>query len=144
MTTNGIITLRKATMDDRDFILSCRDDLKIGKAEHESWFARWIVRNYESSHEVLVVAEAVAVPVGIGRITIARLQVPVMLDTGCVVHYAIHPSSRKHGYGVELVKEMVQLAKAMDYSTVGAYIKRDNVASLKCALAGGVNAVGFI
>ena len=136
-----MITLRPATASDRDILFMWRQEYDpVTEAEHNAWLAKWIETMSLCSYEGLFIAEIDGVAIGTGRIT--------MVITGgrspAAVHYYIVPSLRQNGHGTELVKRLTEKAKWMGYREVVARIKRENRASLHCALMGGVTAVTFL
>jgi RimJ/RimL family protein N-acetyltransferase len=80
--------------------------------------------------------------VGAGRIENNFRSTPP--GTFCLLSYTIAPDVRGRGFGTELVRLLVVQAQALGYTTIGARIRRDNLASIKCALSGGVNAIRLL
>jgi len=158
-----MITLRPATMDDRDILRQWRNDLNAERLtsivpppsevtwqEHETWLALWIYKMWrrESPNDRMREGLFMAIDserglIGTGRITTPFLHGPIV--SGCLIHYTVAPEHRKKGLGTQLVRALVDEARVkMGYGTVGAQIHRANIASLKCALMGGVTAVEFL
>ncbi len=141
-----MITLRPATMDDRDLLQQWRHDYKPVEAGlHEFWVRGWVERMKECPREGLYIAEVDHLAVGTGRITASLIDCTDVECPRCDIHYFIALGERRKGYGRQLVQALVKKAtEEMGYKTVSASIERQNWASFTCALMGGVHAVEFL
>ena len=149
-------------MDDRDLLLMWRNDMEaerlvysvppaeVTMQEHEVWLSNWICKMWRKESRdskmteglFLAINSETQETIGTGRIT---ANFNSRLSSMCLIHYTVAPTCRKQGYGAKVVRALVDKAKdEMGYSTIGAKIHRENTASLKCALTGGVNAVEFL
>ncbi len=134
-----MITLRKATMDDRDLLLVWRNSYKpVDVEEHTLWMSGWMAIMALDETQGLFVAECDGMPVGTGRIEDTK-------SLGvCVIHYFIAEEQRWKGYGTQLVRALTDQAEAWGYDNIVAQIVRGHRASLYCAMEGGATSVEFL
>ena len=130
--------LRKARMDDADLLLIWRNDPevramsehtgRIRAATHRAWLARQLA--YSQCHGSLWVAQHDDTDVGYGRVQGVRRVAQLS--------YCIAAEYRGRGLGLGLVRLLVARARAIGYRQIGLRVRRANVASVLCALRGGV------
>lgn len=127
------ITLREATMDDADILLSWRNDPKTREASHNTdevskeEHRRWLEKTLDLKSRQLLIAEIEGCPVGTIRADYS--------DNYCELSWTINPKNRGQGIG----KEMVFLAAQGIQSPLYAEIKPANIGSIKIAEFIGMN-----
>lgn len=139
--------LRPATFDDEKLLFDWRNDPSVLETSssgmpcsiegHHAWMNRVMLDN----ETFLYIAEVDGLPVGQGRIERAWKAISPKMDS-CFIGYSIGKEYRRRGYGTALVRELVRIAKTeRGYHTVGARIKRSNMASVIVAIVAGVNSI---
>jgi RimJ/RimL family protein N-acetyltransferase len=142
------MNLRPATVGDEKLLFDWRNDPSVvmmlhepkpvTPEEHGKWLRRILLMDH---YEIrLFVAEVDGIPVGQGRIERSWKTLSPKMDT-CYLGYSLGKEWRGKGHGVELVTQLVTLAKAYGYATVACRIKRSNMCSVAVAIKAGVNAV---
>jgi len=151
------LTLRAITEADADFLFVMRNDpltcamsehqRVVTPDEHSRWLMRMLSPVMQSIYKThIFVAEYNGRPVGTGQIRLSRSRSSSESHDGeesraCVLSYTIHPQHRWLGMGTALVTELVKVAKDVPYDVTVCRIRRVNLASLKCAVRGGVDRI---
>jgi UDP-2,4-diacetamido-2,4,6-trideoxy-beta-L-altropyranose hydrolase len=137
---SGPLHLRRATMGDRDRLLSWRNDAATREAsfdrqpvaaeEHERWLR---ARLDDPAHRILI-GELSGVPVGVVRFATENHVATISI--------AVDAGRRRRGIGVRLIGAgVVQLTREGVADRVDAWIRSDNGASLAAFTAAGFRPV---
>jgi len=133
-----MVSLRPATIDDAELLLSWRNDPETRARSHVgdviplSEHVAWLRKTLENPTRELFVAESDGEPVG----TVRADQDGKFKE----LSWTIAPFARKRG----LAKEMVKLAAGQVEGPLRAEIKPDNIASIRVAMCIGMRQNGQI
>jgi RimJ/RimL family protein N-acetyltransferase len=122
------LELRQASSADVKHLFDLRNHPQVRKqsrntdeidfSEHKKWLKKVVL---DESKRILI-AEENGIFVGMTRFE--------LIDDAYLMSWAISPSFQGHGFG----KEMIEMAlRIMEYDTIKAEIKKNNIASIKIA-----------
>lgn len=134
-----ILSLRKATVDDAGILFEWRNDPETRLNSHSTGdlvfddHVKWLKTTLCNAKRSLFIAEDMGVPVGTVRVdedSAGKLE----------LSWTVAPEARGRGVAKTMVSTMVNLLPSS--VVVRAEIKDGNVASVKVALAAGLQQVG--
>jgi RimJ/RimL family protein N-acetyltransferase len=129
-----VITLRRATLDDADFLFALRTDPVTArnslqpppnKARHR----RWLEERLSDTATKLYIVEVDGQPIASGRLDCRA--------KGVWLNLTVAPWHRGQGHAEKIIEALVAEAKTINAPEVRAIVQADNVASHKAFLGAG-------
>lgn len=140
--------MRRATLADAPLLLRWHNDPTVREVssdkrtreldEYCDWLKQYLVHDLILRQGVYVF-ERCGEPIGAGRI-----EIEVGTSWGwdcCKLSYVVGAEHRGRGFGKQLVAMLCEEARRIGYGRIVARIKRSNVKSAVCAVAGGVDVI---
>ena len=139
------ITLRRATLDDADFLFALRTDPvtahnSLQPPPNKERHRRWLAERLDDAATKLYIVEVDGQPVGSGRLDVRRVisSRTKPSQVKCVwLNLTVAAAARGKGYAEAIIEALVAEAKAINAPEVRAIVQADNVASHKAFLGAG-------